>query len=446
MTKLNFYNGLREIGGTFVEVETDNAKCMFDFGFAVADRMDKNIKSRKELCASDYATLGMLTSADGIYSKETAERINKKAYGEVGKECFFVISHMHIDHMGGLGLLSKDIPVYMSEDSLRLYKRLAANNDIQEGVHEKCIGIPYGESFTIGDITVKVLQIDHDVIGASGFLITTPDSKICYTGDYRFHGFHPEITESFAKAVEGADFMITEGVTVSFADVDMLSLNPPTEEERALERTEYTLQSEIKQLSKETEGLIVINPYNRNVERIHNLNETIKEAGRKLVLEDVQADYTAEFYPDDRLYVYKETMSDKEIEGRNTKNVTYVSRAEILKNPSAYVLQLDYSNMYELIDLKEKTGIYVHMDGAPLGDYDPSFAKMKALLEALNITYEHKGTGGHAKPYYLKHMIDTVSPKTLIPLHSFRPEQVKSDRAGQIILPNYAESILAVKS
>ena len=37
MTTLTFYNGLREIGGTFVVVETDEARCMFDFGFAVMD-------------------------------------------------------------------------------------------------------------------------------------------------------------------------------------------------------------------------------------------------------------------------------------------------------------------------------------------------------------------------------------------------------------------------
>ena len=39
MTTLTFYNGLREIGGTFVVVETDEARCMFDFGFAVMDRL-----------------------------------------------------------------------------------------------------------------------------------------------------------------------------------------------------------------------------------------------------------------------------------------------------------------------------------------------------------------------------------------------------------------------
>ena len=73
MTTLTFYNGLREIGGTFVVVETDEARCMFDFGFAVMDRMDNKIAVRYNECAADYARLGVLASQDGIYDEETAK-------------------------------------------------------------------------------------------------------------------------------------------------------------------------------------------------------------------------------------------------------------------------------------------------------------------------------------------------------------------------------------
>lgn len=443
MTKLNFYNGLREIGGTFVEVETEKAKCMFDFGFAVADRMDKSVKLRKDCFAADYAALGVLTPAHGIYDKNTADRINVKAYGETEQECFFLISHMHIDHMGGLGMLDQKIPVYMSADSLKLYRRLEANGDIQERGHENCIGIPYGDSFTVGDITVKVLAIDHDVIGASGFLITTPDGSICYTGDYRFHGFHPEVTEAFAQSVKGVDVMITEGVTVSGADVDMLALEAPTAEERAAERTEERLQEEVREMAESAEGLLVVNPYNRNVERMHRMIHTVKETGRTLVLDTQQADYVAAFYPEDEICVYRETMDENTLPGgKLPENWKVVDRAELLAAPQKYVLQQDYSNIYELIDLKEVISCYLHMDGSPLGDYDPSYAKMHALLDALKIPCEYHGTGGHAKPYYLRHMIDMIEPKTLIPLHSFRPEQVMSDKAGARFMPEYGQTFV----
>lgn len=443
MTKLNFYNGLREIGGTFVEVETERAKCMFDFGFAEADRIDKNIKLRKDCFAADYAALGVLTPAHGIYDKVTAQKLKLQAYGETVQKCFFVISHMHIDHMGGLGMLDPDIPVYMSADSLRLYRRMEANGDIQVCGHENCIGISYGDSFTVEDITVKVLAVDHDVIGACGFLITTPDGSICYTGDYRFHGFHPELSEGFAQSVKGVDVMITEGVTVSSTKVDMLALDEPTKEECAAERTEERLQQEIKAFAQSALGLLVVNPYNRNVERIHRMLHTVKEAGRTLVLEQIQADYVAEFYPEDEICVYEETIhSEIFADGRLPENWKIVNRADLLAAPQSYVLQQDYTNIYELIDLKEIISYYIHMDGAPLGDYEPSFAKLHAFLDVFHIPYVYCATGGHASPYYLRHMIDAAEPKTLIPLHSFRPEQVMSEKAGARFLPEYGDTFI----
>lgn len=202
----------------------------------------------------------------------------------------------------------------MSSDSLRLYRRLEANNDLQAGgAHKNCIGIDYGTTFTVGDISVKVLPIDHDVIGASGFLITTPDGSICYTGDYRFHGFHPEVTEQFAKEVKGADVMITEGVTISFDDVDMLSLEEPED----AGRTEESLQTEMMELAQNKKGLLVINPYNRNVERLHRLIGSLAGVGRTLVLDEVAADYVAEFYPDDHIFVYGNTLHSNEDQVKN---------------------------------------------------------------------------------------------------------------------------------
>lgn len=192
----------------------------------------------------------------------------------------------------------------MSEDSLKLYRRLEACGDIQVKGHKNCIGIPYGESFTVGDITVEVEAIDHDVVGACGYRITTPGGTICYTGDYRFHGFHPEITKAFGQKMKGVDVLITEGVTVSFDDVDILSLTKPEEPERS----EEWLQDTICKESTEQKGLIIVNPYNRNVERLHHLIMTAQKTGRKLVMDGVQADYVQTFYPEDEILRYENSV------------------------------------------------------------------------------------------------------------------------------------------
>ena len=59
MTNVTFISGLKEIGGTFVRVETDGAVCLFDFGFAVAARIDPAVRLRAESLAADYARRGV---------------------------------------------------------------------------------------------------------------------------------------------------------------------------------------------------------------------------------------------------------------------------------------------------------------------------------------------------------------------------------------------------
>ena len=433
MVKIHFYNGLKEIGGTFVQVETDQAVCMFDFGFAVANRLDEKIKKRRESYAADYVRLGVLPKVDDIYEASTAKDLGVRSYEERKKAAFMIISHMHIDHMGGLGMIHQELPVYMSSDSLKLYHHLAMQGEIEYRKHKNCIGMEPGKMITIGDLTVEMIPIDHDIIGACGYRITTPEGTIVYTGDYRFHGFHPEVSQAFAERTKGADVLITEGVTVSFDDIDLLSLNAPEE----VIRTEKGLEEEMEQLFYKENGLIIVNPYNRNVERVHYLIDTALKVGRKLVLDQVQADYVAAFYPEDRIYVYEETVHDEALLNPQWKLVT---RKELLDNPKKYVLQLDYQDSFELLKLNSVVTDYVHMDGAPLGDYDPSYQKLMHLLEYVKIPYEYRSLGGHARPFYLRQMIDTIEPECLIPLHSFRPEQVVSKKVGCRYLPEYGDS------
>ncbi len=434
MTKLKFYSGLKEIGGTVVAVETDKAICLFDFGFSYADRIDDKVRMRKGSEAYDYIRLGVLNAIDGIYDKELADRLGVKAYGETDKEVFLIISHMHIDHMGGLGALDQRVPVYMSRDSKILYHELGVMNELEIREHENVLPINYDDSITVQDIKVTCIQVDHDVIGACGFLIETKDGKICYTGDYRLHGYHPEISLDFANKCKGADLMISEGVTISHSDVDVLALEGPVRE-----NTELTLLDKMKSYAENEQGLIVINNYNRNVERVHNFVRVIKEAGRELVLDPVQAEYLAAFYKEDKFSVY--LPEGGSVNAPLVTDYPIVTRKDILANPKKYVLQQDYTDSYELFDIASVISIYLHMDGAPLGDYDPSYEKFYTMLEVLGLNVEKCGLGGHAEPFYLRNTVDIIEPKILVPLHSFRPEQLKSEHAGKIILPEVLDEI-----
>ena len=435
MITVKFVNGLKEIGGTFVEVESMRSKCMFDFGFAHAALLDDRIRQRGRMAASQLARMGVLPVTDGIYDAMNAEALSVLPYGEpsVGKECFLLISHLHIDHIGGLGYLHPDVPVYMSRDSLKLYERLSAHGDVQGGVHKNCIGVDFFEPFTVGDITVTAMPVDHDIPGAAGFLIRGQGKTICYTGDFRYHGFHKELTREFAHraATADVDLLICEGTTVSHDDINMKLLTAPEEGKR----TEEDLQIELAERAQKARGLLLAGFYNRNVERVHRMIQTFKNNRRTLVLQQDTADYVSAFYPEDAICVYADTLSDSEV----PKTWRRVTRGEISAHPAEYCLELPYACLYEAASLQGVATAYLHFDGAPLGDYDPAYATMLNVLESLGIAFERLGVSGHAEPYYLRLMIDTIAPRILVPLHSFRPEQVDSMMVGRRLLPEPGE-------
>ena len=441
MTTIRFRKGTQTIGGTFIEVETAAAKCMFDFGYTSATGViDEAARSWRKRRAFEMVTLGLLADTDGIYQEADALRLGLKPYGDpsMEQECFFLLSHMHIDHMGALNMLAPEIPVYMSRQSLEMYAALT--EDDRENAHPACIGMEPFVSTTIGDVTVLPVPIDHDILGALGFLITTPDGTICYTGDFRLHGFHPEYTGTFAATCQGADVLITEGTSASFYDeFDMTDLSKP----ETPHRTEYDLQREMTEIIRDTKGLPILNCYNRNVERIHGLVEITKAAGKTFVADDETAGLLKAFYPEDEVAVYDQILK----EGANmTKAISagyrLVSTKEMLTDPGKYVLRLGFQDIYHLCGLAHVVSLYVHFDGVPLGAYDVRYQMMFRILEKLGIEYKNLALGGHATPYDLRTVIDEISPRVLVPVHSAKPWNVSSAHCEHRFLPKEGELLL----
>jgi len=92
-------------------------------------------------------------------------------------------------------------------------------------------------------MSVRFIAVDHDVPGASGFLITTPTASIAFTGDHRWHGLHPELTERFADEARGADVLIQEAA--------YRTLLAP---QRGREHTTLTLSEPVRQARLHADG------------------------------------------------------------------------------------------------------------------------------------------------------------------------------------------------
>ena len=431
MTTLRFYQGLCTIGGTVVEIAAEGARCLFDFGIEGSTEMDRRVYLRPSHMVSDLLKTGGLPPVPGLYGRADLGDNPLAAFGEMQPRPFVLISHMHIDHMGALGALCDQADVYMTEESLCLYQGLAKTGDIFFRPHLQVIGVKPLEWISRGSLRFRAIPVDHDVPGACGFEIETPDGRVLYTGDLRIHGFRGEDTMRFASLAAGADILITEGVTTSFIE-DFNSVVPGCDLSSA--KTERSTVQDITSAAVAAKGIVFLNVYNRNLDRLEALLKSLNEAGRQLVLEPETVLLLRHCRNLDRLFIYQPLVKPgDQIEAEG------VTREELQSHPEKYVLQLSYEHLLESLDFAPETSLYIHANGVPLGAYDPSYQRLSDFLARQGIPYLNIGSGGHAAPEHLKYILETIAPKYLIPLHSLTPEKIRIDGSRQV-LPKAGES------
>lgn len=448
-TEVKFWGGLRTIGGTIISVQYKDARVIFDYGliFSPASSIfDGKIKERNVNTVHDYVKLGLVPPIDGVYEKSDIAALDGLlSVEEDNRETAVIISHLHLDHMGGMGMLSPQIPVYLTDETVDLYETLETIGEKVPGHRPNLKKCYFHETFQVGEIKITPIPIDHDVIGACGFHIATPDGAIFYTGDFRLHGRHPELIEqAITKAKELAfDVLIMEGTTLQDIEESKNLIVPDatlpdqlTKEKEVVEKMQAILQ--------ETTGLGLFNIYHRNVERVQDIIALKNTSGRKVVFE-LETAYVADQLLDSKdfaVYVSADTKMEHaagtlpEWKQALLEKYEHVEAKDMNANPAGYFVQTTYENSLELLDWNVENGAYIHANGTPLGDYDPAYHNLLKLLKYIGLERFVVGTGGHAMPQHLKYVLEKLDPKILVPLHSFHPERLVPDN-GRLLLPEY---------
>jgi ribonuclease J len=444
-TKIRFWNGLKTIGGTIVSVEYENSRVIFDFGLSYnpAEEFSAIVKTRYHAMVEDYINLNKIPPIDGLYSRKDLRNLSNVISAEEDeRNTAVLISHLHLDHIGAMGLVSPKIPVYLTEDSLRLYE---AVEEIGEGVFgdRSYSPIRYESVLNVGEIKIIAVQLDHDILGACGFFIETPDVKIVYSGDLRLHGKHPELTMDFVSKANKfkPDLLLMEGTMIN-GERDSKDTKPSNELVGI--NTELQVKEMLINKFEKAKGLILVNASERNLERIHDIVEAAEAAGREIVLEPAMAYLTSRIIDSGNFMIYKsEELEAELLKGKVAGWMSelldvydVVSYKDINLNPKKYVMQNSFGNLMELLDLNLKKSVYIHSNAIPLGAYDPDFQKLQEFLRKLKIDYEYIGTPGHAFHSNLKYIIDEIQPDILVPLHSFYPEKLYPESKLQF-LPHY---------
>ena len=183
------HRGTHQIGGSAIEISTTSTRIMLDFG----NELSLDEKYTPINIDIDGVTEGT-PNCDGI-----------------------IISHYHMDHLGQLNAALPEIPLYMGALSKEVAMIAAEHQD--KNLYLRLLGsntFHGGEVFTIGDIRIRPLVIDHSAADSYMFVIEADGKRVLYTGDFRMHGLRSHVVEKLVKTYIGTvDVLITEDTLVS---------------------------------------------------------------------------------------------------------------------------------------------------------------------------------------------------------------------------------------
>jgi ribonuclease J len=380
-TRLSFLHTGNPTGLKFV-VEHADARCLFDFGREHAPSrafFSFGLSPRHGRELADLVAVGVAPPLKGVYAGDPWDR-----------RTHVFISHMHLDHTSLIGMLGPDVPLFFpaAMDPVREAADACGYLSWRRPIGTK---VDDGETVTVGPIRVSFVAVDHDVPGSTGFLIETPEVSLAFTGDHRWHGLHPEVTEAFARAVRGVDLLIQEGVSLGYVPPE--GAPPHLSEAQAI--------AELGRASAEAPGLVVVNCYGMNRERVAGLAAGCSAASRRLLMEPQMA----------ALAGWNDLIGSVDA---------------IREQPLAHCLQLGFESLPLLIDLAPPPGsVWIQSGGSPMGPFDPSMVVLEAWLARFGLELRTVFSSGHSRAEDIVRMVTTVHPKLVLPVHSAAPETLK---------------------
>ncbi len=390
---------------------------------------DGNVNKRSTYI-KDGLWINDIPKIAGLYNEKEIKDLSLLSAENSTMQTAIFITHLHLDHMGNMGVVSDDVDVYLSKNAQIIEQAL---EDVDKGIFSKrkrYLDIP--DEIYIGDIYVKSFCLNPNSYQDYSFYIETPDLKVHYTGDVILYGVYEENIKKeieFLKEKE-IDILVCEGTsfltswlkkTTKYEKELFPSLKlvkGVIDEKRLLERTQQIVDS--------YDGLIIFNYYKREMTHAKNWFDFAKNSNRTLVFEPQSAYVLNRFFKESFNVLIPDTYDENNYPNylkQVIKENHIINKNEVLNNPSNYIVQNSFENVLELLDYRNTKTLYLHHSGIPLGDYDPQFKNLEVILSKANISYQHiyQGEDGeffsHAIANQLLWYINQVNAKLLIPSH-----------------------------
>ncbi len=449
MSKLTFFGGVAEIGGTKILLETADERVFLDFGknYSQENRFfdAPYLQSREE---KHLLNLGILPEIPGLYKKDVAEP-------DIDA---ILVTHPHTDHMDYIRFVKDSVPIYLGDSTMKIILArdlsgqppaveyaMAKYEEEQQVVTKSFQPFQSGERFQIKSLSVKPVHVDHSVPGAYGYVIHTKDGTLVYTGDFRKHGAYPEMTRDFIEQAKAAKphILIIEGTNIASGRV--------SSETEVLEKSLKVI--------KKSSGLAMVSFSPIDLDRLVTFYQVAKQSGRKLAISTKQAFLLESLGNEVRFNPLIDNQGDVLVFVRQkqryrnweklvlsrSKNV--IEADEISRLQDQIVLVYSFYDMNEMGDIDPKPGsVFILSQSEPFTEeMEIDHSRLLNWLDYYGVPLYNIHASGHATPHELKEVIAEIAPEKVFLVHTERPllfAHFLDDLPVETITPQLGETYL----
>jgi ribonuclease J len=241
--------GLGEIGKNMMAVEYGNDIIIIDVGFAFPDERQPGV---------DYIL------PDVTYLERNKHKVRA-----------IVVTHGHLDHIGGAGYMFPKfpVPVYGSKLSLAMVAKQIEEFKIHT---PKFITLnpEKHERVQIGEFNLELVRVNHTIADATAVVLRTPAGTLINTGDWRLD---PTPLDGAVTDIPRLTQIGNEGVLLLMSD--STSCDRP-----GRGGTEQDIVPTIEDLYTRAQGRIILSAFSSSITRMQMVIDITARSGRKLAM------------------------------------------------------------------------------------------------------------------------------------------------------------------
>jgi len=372
----------------------------------------------------------------GIADTTYLDQIKNKLRG-------FVISHGHLDHMGGLPhILPKyNVPVYGSRFTIGRVEEIFENFGLPmpDGFELKTVIMNEDthEKLKLGEFYIELIRVTHSIPGSTMIAIDTPVGRLINTGDFRLD---PNPLDHERTDMARLEELAKEGVLALMSE-------STTSERPGRTPSESTIEQSFVDIMNQAPGRIFVAIFSTNVNRIQMIVNAAVKHNRKIALDGRSMISTLEMAVRNGFMKIPKGTFVPIASAAGMKDEELVVVCTGSQGEPSSALQRMANGEHRHIKLKEQDTVILSSTPIPESGNDSLIGQMVDDLTKKGVhVFEHRNheldnvgplhVSGHASRDEYAEMIQLTKPKFFIPIYgAYRVKQRHIDLAVEQGVP-----------